>query len=242
MKELLKLAKDDIRNVIIRISFASSIGISSVLGYENLNNFRGTVNNISTYIDTIIPFNKFFIVPYIFWYLYVAFFLFYFAVKDSRRYYSLLAAVNTGMIICYIIYYFFPTIIIRPIAQDKDIFSILINGIYAHDKPYNCFPSIHVFDSVLFAVYINRYKETRLTTKLISTIVALLITLSTLFIKQHYFYDAIGGIALAYAIYAVYNYKGIIDSIKYIMDRISIRIKKLRNKGCGDEVERTIKL
>lgn len=242
MKELLKQAKGDIKNVVIRITFALSIGISSVLGYENLNNFRGTVNNISTYIDTIIPFNKFFILPYIFWYLYVTFFLFYFAVKDSRRYYSLLIAVNTGMIICYIIYYFYPTIVVRPIVQDKDIFSILVNGIYAHDNPYNCFPSIHVFDSVLFAVYVNRYKGTSKITKLISTMVAILITLSTLFIKQHYFYDAIGGIVLAYTIYVVYNYKGVIDSIKYIIDKINIRIKKLRNKGCGDEVERIIKL
>ncbi|HAZ36934.1 MAG TPA: hypothetical protein DCY71_03665, partial [Clostridiaceae bacterium] len=52
-----------------------------------------------------------------------------------------------------------------------------------------------------------------LKTKIISTIISILIILSTMFVKQHYFIDAVAGAALAYFIYAAFNYDEIIAKV-----------------------------
>ena len=55
--------------------------------------------------------------------------------------------------------------------------------VYAFDTPYNCFPSIHVGHSFVSALVCYRVDRRVGFTALI---VATLVGLSTLFIKQHY--------------------------------------------------------
>lgn len=212
-KEMFILAYKDYKNVLLRVAFILSIAVQGKI-YIMLNNYRGKVYHIPTSIDAWIPFNKYFIVPYIYWYLYIAVILFYYAVYDERKYFRILAGINIGMMVCFVIYYFFPTYVPRPEVYGNDIFENLVKYIYANDNPYNCFPSIHVFESVLLAIYINRDLEISTKTKLTSTILAVSIVLSTMFVKQHYFYDVLAGTLLGYSIYAVFNFKEIADTFK----------------------------
>lgn len=206
VKELTKTAKDDYKGIILRLILLSTLGITS-LGYVWLNNFRGKVYHIPTNLDTIIEFNKYFIVPYIYWYAYLGFFLGYYLLFDGKRYLKILMGINIGMIISFIIFYFFPTTVPRPIVGGSDIFIQAVNFIYSRDNPYNCFPSIHVLDAVLIAAYINRDGRFSPGVKMFSSLISFSIILSTMFIKQHYVYDAIGGAFIAYFMYIVFNYR-----------------------------------
>lgn len=209
MRELLKTVVNDYKKIAARLFFLITIVFTSVI-YNYLNNYRGKVYHIQTPIDAAIPFNKYFVVAYIGWYLYLGVFLLYYAIYDERKYFKLLWGLNTGMIICFIIYYLFPTFVPRPEVHGSDIFADAVRFIYRTDNPYNCFPSIHVFDSVLFAIYINRDEKFSAFTKLLSSAIVIIIIFSTFFIKQHYVYDAISGAFISYLVYFMFNYKEVI--------------------------------
>ena len=159
------------------------------------------------YIDKLIPFNKYFIIPYISWYFYVVIFIAIFCVINERTYYRLLISLAVGMIICYVTFFIFPTTVPRPTIITKDVFSRLVLSIYKNDEPYNCFPSVHVVNAMIVSIYVNREEKFNKIIKIISSFLAILIVLSTMFIKQHVFVDAVSGIIVAYAVYmAVYSY------------------------------------
>ena len=105
------------------------------------------------------------------------------------------------MIICYVTFYIFPTTVPRPTIITKDIFSRLVLSIYKNDNPYNCFPSVHVVNAMIVSIYVNREKKFNKIIKIFSSLVAILIMISTMFIKQHVFLDVVSGIIVAYAVY-----------------------------------------
>lgn len=212
MKGLIVDALKNFKVVLFRLAFLVSIAFSSLI-YVYLNNYRGRVYHIQTALDQAIPFNKYFIVPYVVWYIYLGIFFFYYAVYDEKKYFKILASIIIGMLICYVIYYFFPTYVPRPQVVGNDIFAKAVRFIYNRDNPYNCFPSIHVLESVIIAVYVNRDLVLGYKVKLASTVTAILIILSTLYIKQHYIYDAVSAGAMAYGLYFIFNYREILTKI-----------------------------
>jgi len=192
------------KEIIKRGVWALAVPILSII-YALLNTDRGWVNVIEVSIDRYIPFNKYFIVPYVLWYLYVGFFLMLLCVISEKSYRNLLINLLIGALICYGIFYVFPTTVPRPIINSQDIFSKMVLIIYNRDNPFNCFPSIHVLNAMLTAIYVNREPKLNRGVKFISTLIALLIVLSTMFIKQHFFLDAVAATILAYGLYMV-NY------------------------------------
>ena len=56
------------------------------------------------------------------------------------------------------------------------------------DAPNNCFPSLHT-SNCLMMIYFNRTRPGRM----VCTLVAVAIIVSTLFVKQHYLVDLVGG-------------------------------------------------
>lgn len=195
--------------IVKRGVWALSVPIVSII-YALLNTDRGWVNIVETSVDRHMPFIKYFIVPYVLWYVYVGFFLMLLCIVSEKSYRKLLISLLIGMTTSYAIFYVFPTTVPRPIISSKDIFSKLVLIVYNRDNPYNCFPSIHVINAALTAIYVNREENVNKLTKSISTIISLLIILSTMFIKQHYFLDVAAGILLAYSLYMIdflFDYK-----------------------------------
>ncbi|WP_298842630.1 phosphatase PAP2 family protein [Clostridium sp.] len=192
------------KEVIKRGVFALSIPLIS-LTYPLLNQNRGNTNDLFTFIDKLIPFNRFFIIPYVSWYIFIAVFSVILCISDKEKYFKLLITLNIGMITCYIIYYFYPTYVPRPLILGTDFFSNLVLNLYAVDNPYNCFPSIHVLNSVLIALYIFESKKVSKWTKVICIIISVSIILSTMFIKQHYFADVIVGVIFAFVLYFAFK-------------------------------------
>lgn len=84
-----------------------------------------------------------------------------------------------------------------------NIFIRMVQHLYAIDTPTNVFPSIHVFNSLGIAITVlnsNRLRNFR-AVRIGSVVLATLIVLSTMFLKQHSLIDVTGGCVMAAALY-----------------------------------------
>lgn len=155
--------------------------------------------------DDFIPFNEYFIVPYLLWFLYVAVTMSYFFLKDREEFFKYCIMIAIGMSICLLICWLFPNgTDFRPhIDANKNWASFLVSKIYSVDTNTNVFPSIHVYNSI--ATHIAIRKSEHLAKYKLLSILSLILTisicLSTVFLKQHSIIDVIGGMALAYLMY-----------------------------------------
>jgi membrane-associated phospholipid phosphatase len=163
--------------------------------------------------DDYIPYAPIFVIPYVFWYLYVAapaFFLFF---KAPREFVRMALFLTVGMIIACMVYTFFPNgQALRPVLRNYDEPLIkLIRFIYSKDTPANCAPSIHVIYSVAAHAAISLYDNNGkriVWIKALSLIIALLCIMSTVFIKQHSIIDLMFGLFISALLYfAIYGYK-----------------------------------
>lgn len=200
MEQLQKVFVSEWKDIIRRGLLGLSIPLISIT-YPILNQYRGNTNSVFTFVDKLVPFNKYFILPYVSWYMFIAIFAAILCILDKERYLKLLITLNIGMITCYVIYYFYPTYVPRPMITETDFLSNLVLNLYEADNPYNCFPSIHVLNSTLIALYVFKSEKLNKWIKGICISVSGSIILSTMFIKQHYFADVVAGIIFAYVLY-----------------------------------------
>ena len=162
-------------------------------------------------LDDLIPFNEYFIVPYLLWFLYVGAAIFYFLITSKEDYYKLCIFLFSGMTISLIICTFFRNgTDLRPVIDpDKNIFTALVAYIYRTDTCTNVFPSIHVYNSIGVHIAVARNERLRghRLIRLGSGLLMISICMATVFLKQHSVIDLIGAVILAYVIYGiVYGY------------------------------------
>jgi membrane-associated phospholipid phosphatase len=186
--------------------------------YGYLNNSSRGVYNLVTDLDRAIPFSPIFIVPYIIWYPFILITLVYFCINHRKIYYKTLATLVLGMLLSYVVYFFFQTTVPRPELIDKDIFTSLVNLIYKSDNPYNCFPSIHVLTCYAMIIGMKKSESNNLKINNSISFIALLIILSTLFVKQHVIMDVVFGIVFADVVYKAVD--------KFSLERCLLWIKK----------------
>ena len=162
-------------------------------------------------LGDLIPFNEYFIVPYLLWFLYVGAAIFYFLITSKEDYYKLCIFLFSGMTISLIICTFFRNgTDLRPVIDpDKNIFTALVAYIYRTDTCTNVFPSIHVYNSIGVHIAVARSERLRghRLIRLGSGLLMISICMATVFLKQHSVIDLIGAVILAYVIYGiVYGY------------------------------------
>ena len=119
--------------------------------------------------------------------------------EDKETCSQVLLAVMLAKLACGIIYIFYPTTMIRPEVTGTDFCSSLVKLIYSVDKPYNLMPSIHCMDSWFCWRGISGCKKVPDWYKKFSLILAVLICLSTLLVRQHVIIDVPTGILMAEA-------------------------------------------
>lgn len=171
---------------------------------------------IHTVWDNRIPFLKIFVIPYVLWFLYIAFGIIYTGLHDKKDFYRLLISLGAGMSVAYIIYMIFPNgLDLRPVVTGNDVLSNLVKFIYATDTPTNVCPSVHVINSMAVNTALINSKDfgARKHLKAASNILNILICLSTVFIKQHSVIDVMSGLIVASALYICVYY---IPSLKFI--------------------------
>ena len=125
----------------------------------------------------------------------VVFYLLY--KKDEVTYYKGIISGIIGFLICDIIFLSMPTIMYRPVIPKIDpLTDFVIKITFLYDNPpLNCFPSIHCLFcfQVIFSYIISKHK---LKVKIPVIIIALLIIISTLLVKQHFIYDVISALLI----------------------------------------------
>ncbi|MFC5652041.1 phosphatase PAP2 family protein [Paenibacillus solisilvae] len=170
------------------------------------NSSRSQVYSLMTDLDRAFPFVKIFVFPYSVWIFYLYACLLYFFMKDPLLYIRTLITYVVCALLCYVVYMVFQTTVPRPVIDGSDHATKLLAFVYNRDQPYNCFPSIHCFSSylVMKALYTSRFR-TWLNQTLIYGMSSLII-ISTFFIKQHTFLDAIAGIILAEFVFRLVTY------------------------------------
>lgn len=143
--------------------------------------------------------------------VYLSFFLLlfltvYLSEKKNRKLFIKLIIINS--VISLIVFIFYPTFIVDNdyymLQKDNPISFKVLSFIIDADVRSNCFPSLHIANSLLATVFLFRIKNKFVT--LISSVWFCLIAWSVLSTGQHYFYDILGGISLSILSYYGFKY------------------------------------
>ncbi|UAL50446.1 MULTISPECIES: phosphatase PAP2 family protein [Metabacillus] len=190
---------------LIKIRGLTGLFIFPILGliYEYLNEKSANAVNISSPLDSYIPFAPIFIIPYVIWYVYMFGFLLYFWWKNPSVYWKSILAITAGEIVCFIIYFYFQTTVPRPQLMGDSFLVQLVSLIYSSDQPYNCFPSIHVLTTMIIMLSVNRIEDSGKMMNYVTQVTGILIILSTLFVKQHVIYDVLSSVILSAGLWMI---------------------------------------
>lgn len=192
------------------------------------------LNIISSPLDKYIPFVPIFIIPYLFWFVYIAVPGVYFLFCEKEVFCRLMYFGMIGMTVFLLISWIYPNgLTIRPHDfADQNIFTQLTRYVYSVDTPTNVLPSIHVFNSI--GIYLAVKDSERLGRKkgirYASLTVTILIILSTMFVKQHSVVDVLSGLILSYISFELV-YGGRALQIWDSVNMVKYRTKKERLKS-----------
>lgn len=155
-------------------------------------------------VDDLIPFNELFLIPYLFWFVYMvgahAYTFFTDVVAFRRLMYNIILMFG---ITCFI-FVMFPTCQkLRPEQFPRDnILTQVMAWFYGTDTSTNVCPSLHVCGSFAAAA---AFTDTRHFSgrrwKAAHLFLALMISVSTVFVKQHSVIDSVCGLLLSAVAY-----------------------------------------
>lgn len=160
---------------------------------------------VQTEADKYIPFIEYFIVPYLMWFGFIVVAFLYFFFTDVPGFYRMAAFMFAGMTIFLIVSTIFPNgQDLRPVVFERDnIFVDAVRALYRTDTCTNVFPSLHVFNSLSVCVAVfesSKLKKHKAVCCGVYVLAALII-LATMFLKQHSMLDAMGACVMAAVLY-----------------------------------------
>lgn len=155
-------------------------------------------------LDDAIPFCEYFLIPYLFWFVFLVGIHIYTLLYDTESFKRLMKFIIISYSAAMLIYILFPNCQeLRPAVFERDnIFTRFIEGFYQFDTNTNVCPSIHVIGSV--AVMLCAWNSKHFSTagwRITFGIVALLISVSTVFLKQHSLVDVIAAVPICVIAY-----------------------------------------
>ena len=135
-------------------------------------------------------------------------------IRDYATFRRLTRATGLSLLAAYTTYLLFPVYFERPQLEVSSLHTWLLSLEYL-DKPYNHFPSLHVTLSWLavFASQVSRRTRAGL------YVLAAGISVSTLFVKQHYIADVLYGFVLAWIAWRLAPSRGRAESTFTMADR-----------------------
>lgn len=150
-------------------------------------------------LDDVIPFCEIFVVPYATWYVFIVGTLLYFVLYDPDRFRKLMTLIIISQMVAMAVYIIYPTRQdLRPeMFQRENLFTWGMGLIYGFDTNTGVCPSLHVAISLNMASVWTKQREVPRWWKITSVALAVLISISTAFVKQHSVVDIIAAIPLA---------------------------------------------
>lgn len=159
-------------------------------------------------IDAHIPFCECFILPYCLWYPFLILTGLYLLLRDRPAFRRYMLFLSVTFLISEIIWLLIPNgQDLRPAAFPREnLFTALTAAIYRIDTNTNVFPSVHVVGSVGAALAVRDCRASTPRMRRAAAVLAALICLSTVFVKQHSVLDAFAGLLLgALMVHPVYH-------------------------------------
>lgn len=187
------------------------ITLSSMLLYLPVNRLISGGYNLQNDFDKLIPLIPAFVVPYLLtipvWMVTV----FYANFKANQRAArNLNLQIITAAVVSTIIYILIPTFVERPLLANNDIFSQILNLVYANDRAYNAAPSGHTFYTLICLFFLAKQLPNK---RIIWITGCLIILLSTVLIKQHNILDIFLGIIFAVLIHLAFSKRHIKNKV-----------------------------
>lgn len=149
--------------------------------------------------DDLIPFNEFFVIPYLYWFIFLIGIHIYTLLYDTDAFTKLMKFIIITYTASIIIYLVFPTCqeLRPPVFERNNIFTSFLKAFYQFDTNTNVCPSIHVIGSfaVMFTAWHTKGLDNTLS-RIIHTIVGTLICISTVFLKQHSIIDIMAALPI----------------------------------------------
>lgn len=204
-----------IQSIIYPVLALLTIPLCGLL-YILLNHDGNGAYSLVTDLDRAMPFLKIFVVPYLFWYIFLFFGLLYLCRLNRKGFYKTIVIYDLGLLLASLIYYLFQTTVPRPSLVEDDWLTNMVSFVYQMDQPYNCFPSIHVFTTYLIMRSLQQYSKLPIV-KLVVHLIGISIILSTVLIKQHVILDVVASIILVEILYRAVHYfaeEGIVKWVK----------------------------
>ena len=155
-------------------------------------------------LDDKIPFCEYFLIPYLFWFVFIVGMHVYTLLYDIGTFKKFMKYIMITYSATILIYFVFPTEQNLRLAAfaHANILTRIIAGFYAFDTNTNVCPSIHVIGAlaVLSAAWNSRHFHTA-GWRIAFSVTAFLICVSTVFIKQHSVLDILAAIPICLAAY-----------------------------------------
>lgn len=155
-------------------------------------------------LDDVIPFCEYFVIPYTFWFIYMGGMVLYTFLYDIDAFKKMMKFITLTYSVTIFIYLIFPTCQeLRPTQFERDnIFTQIVASYYQFDTNTNVCPSIHVIGSLaVMSAGLHAKNLQRPGWKIAFVVSAVLICLSTVFLKQHSAIDVVAALPLCAAAY-----------------------------------------
>ncbi|MBQ3141231.1 MAG: phosphatase PAP2 family protein [Clostridia bacterium] len=153
---------------------------------------------IHWWLDDLIPFCEWFLIPYVFWYLLIVISLGYFLLYHVDSFKRLQTYIIITQVVAMTVYILYPSMQdLRPAEFVND--NLLTQGVaflYSFDTNTGVLPSLHVAYSLGIASVWLKEKGVWLWWKIFVVVAVILICLSTMFIKQHSALDVLWALPL----------------------------------------------
>jgi membrane-associated phospholipid phosphatase len=142
-------------------------------------------------IDKKIPLIPLFVLPYLFYFAFTA--IAFFTLWNTRYIYPLMIALFLSYAIALPIWYFVPNGVKRPTVHGNSWLHSIVRYVHRYDEDGNGLPSAHVYVALICGHFLILGYPSLWP---LSALGAFLISISTLFTKQHYIIDVPGGVAV----------------------------------------------
>ena len=154
---------------------------------------------IHTPLDDLIPFWEIFMLPYLFWYLFIVITLVYYGLYDPEQFKKTMTFFIITQVIAMMVYLAYPNMqLLRPSEFARDnILTRAAAALYTFDTNTGVCPSLHVAQSIGLASVWLKDKNASRPFKIFVAVTMFLVCLSIVFVKQHSVLDAAAALPLA---------------------------------------------
>ena len=156
--------------------------------------------SVHCFVDDVIPFCEYFVIPYVGWYLLIILSLLYFALYNPNNFKNMSKYIIIVQILATIIYIVFPNRQdLRPEVFARDnILTDIVAVLYRIDTCTGVCPSLHVSISIgIASTWLREQSASRILKASVATFCAL-VCMSVAFVKQHSVVDIFVAIPICF--------------------------------------------